>query len=301
MGCVFLLGLQPAARAAEQPVITAVASKVSPDYVRAKLADGSFAPEVYAFGEGGVWGGTMADASSDKLKFMDVARTIARPLLVQNYLPARDPAKTNLLIMVYWGTTAGTAGASSSVAYQNLSASQGMPAPPPPPPPNGNNGKPPPSSTGGDGAGGGPTDGMLSLVNMENRQRDKADARNAAILGYDVEGAIGSEFGRSHAFTAQHLREQDMRDEIEDNRYFVVLMAYDFQLLSKEKKHKLLWETRFSIRQRGNDFDKQLEAMAQFAARYFGQDSHGLQRKLLPTESVNLGELKFLGVEADKK
>jgi len=38
----------------------------------------------------------------------------------------------------------------------------------------------------------------------------------------------------------------------------VVLMAYDFQLLWKEKKHKLLWETRFSIRQRHNDFDRQL-------------------------------------------
>ncbi len=72
-------------------------------------------------------------------------------------------------------------------------------------------------------------------------------------------------------------------------------MAYDFQLLAKEKKHKLLWETRFSIRQRGSNFDEQLEAMTKYASKYFGQDSHGLQRKSMPFGTVRLDELKILG------
>jgi hypothetical protein len=33
--------------------VTAVAAKVSPDYIRAKLPDGTFVPETYAFGKGG--------------------------------------------------------------------------------------------------------------------------------------------------------------------------------------------------------------------------------------------------------
>jgi hypothetical protein len=78
-------------------------------------------------------------------------------------------------------------------------------------------------------------------------------------------------------------------------------MAYDFQLLWKQKKHKLLWETRFSIRQIHNDFDKQLEAMAENASQYFGQDTKGLIRKPLPEGNVKVGELKVLGIEPEKK
>jgi hypothetical protein len=92
-----------------------------------------------------------------------------------------------------------------------------------------------------------------------------------------------------------------MIDEIEDDRYFVVLMAYDFPLLWKDKKHKLVWETRFSIRERHNDFSQRLAAMAEAAARYFGQDSHGLVRKRDPVAHVDPGEIKVIGTEPQKK
>ena len=287
--------------ATEEPLITAVAAKVSPDYVRAKLPNGSFAPEVYAFGEGGVWGGAMADASSDKLKFRDVARTIVRPLLAQNYLSAQDPAKTNLLIMVYWGTTAGTSGVSNSVAYQNLSASQSATGQLSGSAPR-VGARTPGTITASFGGGLSSSDeAAMDQVIMTNRLRDLSDVHNAGILGYDeVQAHIGNEFGRTLGTSVLHMRDEDLVEEIEHNRYFVVLMAYDFQLLWKEKKHKLLWETRFSVEQRGNDFDKQLEAMAQFASRYFGRDSHGLVRKPMPIESVRLDEMKILGVVPDK-
>lgn len=84
--------------------------------------------------------------------------------------------------------------------------------------------------------------------------------------------------------------------EIEGNRYFVVLMAYDFQLLWKQKKHKLLWETRFSIDERRNQFDKALLVMAQNASQYFGQDSHGLSRMRIREGKVEVGEPTSLGV-----
>ncbi len=100
---------------------------------------------------------------------------------------------------------------------------------------------------------------------------------------------------------AKERRRNEVLEEIEENRYFVVLMAYDFQLLWKQKKHKLLWETRFSIRQRDNDFDQKLAVMAREASRYFGQDSHGLIRKAEHDGHVDLGELEILGVESEKK
>ncbi len=295
MVCGLVLLVQPVVRAADESVVTAVASRVSDDYVRTPLPGGGFEPESYAFGEGGVWSGDAPDASMDKLKFMDVARTIAIPLYAKNYVPAKDPEKTKLLIMVYWGTTAGTGGASTSVAYQNLAATQMKGSPPPPPPSQGGS----VSTSGGDNINSGAEVGMLAQVGLENRVRDRADARNAAMLGYDAEGIVGTDYGRNMALTALRVRQQDLIEEIGESRYFVVLLAYDFKLMA-QKKHKLLWETRFSIRQRGNNFDQQLSAMAAYASRYFGQESHGLIRKPMKTESIRLDELKILGVEPDK-
>jgi len=113
------------------------------------------------------------------------------------------------------------------------------------------------------------------------------DARNAALLGYSDELAQQG--------TRARRERGDLIEEIEFSRYFVVLMAYDFQLMWKQKKHKLLWETRFSIRQRHHEFDRDLPVMAQFASQYFGQDSHGLVHEKIPLGRVDVGEPKSLG------
>jgi hypothetical protein len=94
----------------------------------------------------------------------------------------------------------------------------------------------------------------------------------------------------------------DVESEIEENRYFVVLMAYDFQLMWKEKKHKLLWETRFSISERRNEFDKALPVMARYASQYFGQPTNGLLRTRVLGGKVDIGEMKSFGeVEEPRK
>src|SRR5580698_3694952 len=64
--------------------VVAVASKVSDDYVRTKLPNGSYPIEYYSFGQGGHWGGEISDASIDKLRFLDVAHVVAAPLADRN-------------------------------------------------------------------------------------------------------------------------------------------------------------------------------------------------------------------------
>jgi hypothetical protein len=115
------------------------------------------------------------------------------------------------------------------------------------------------------------------------------------MLGYDAEGVIGTDYGLELRRTPQRVRRDELISEIEENRYFVVLMAYDFQLMWKQKKHKLLWETRFSISERRNQFDKALPVMAQYASRYFGRDSRGLMRTRVPEGRVEIGEVRSLG------
>lgn len=262
--------------------ITAVSSRVSSDYVRARQADGSFAPETYAFAKGGAWKGAMTDTSIDKLTFLDVAHVIAYPLASQNYIPSKDPNAARLIILVYWGTTRTPGRANESPTYTNLQIAQDAVN----------------AATMqhlGSQAMGSLQDELttaIAAVAAENRIRENEDYINVRMLGYDSwwDSSAGE-----HRGTALEIRRQDLLSEIEEERYFVVLMAYDFQLLWKEKKHKLLWETRFSIRQRSHEFDKDLPAMAQYASQFFGKDSHGLLHTEVPLGRVDIGEVKTLG------
>src|ERR1700689_2821564 len=261
-----LLVIEPSAGAADGVKgITAVASRASKEYIRAKLPDGSFQSEYYSFGNGGNWGGEIGDYTIEKMNFIDVARVIADPLATQRYLPSKDPNKTKLLIMLYWGTTAVPARPDMDPQYQEyyqlldeyrLTGIESI------------------------------FIAALHVLSIANRQRENQDFRNAAMLGYDVSGLIGTDYGRYIEHTALGGEQRDQVAEIEENRYFVVLMAYDFQLMWKQKKHKLLWETRFSVNERHNQFDKALPVMAQFASRYFGEDSNGLLRTRVPEGRV---------------
>jgi hypothetical protein len=292
--CTLLFGGPPVHAFEGSDGITAVASKASSDYKRARLPDGTFQPEFYSFGKGGNWGGEIKDPTIDKLSFLDVAHVIAVPLAGQKYFPARDPNKTRLLIMVYWGTTAVPGPSSDSIALSQFQAAQ-------------DNLNQFLISSSVDirqktVGGGAQADAAIAqwseaaqMLTVENHVRDRSDFANALLLGYDSPGFIGTEYGNYVRGTPLSVERDDLYNEIEENRYFVVLMAYDFQLVWKQKKHKLLWETRFSIRERDHQFDRDLPAMAQYASQYFGQDSHGLIRKEVPLGHVEIGELKSLG------
>jgi len=282
--------------------ITAVAARKSSSYLRIQLADGTFVPESYVFGAGGVWRGEKVDATIDKLGFSEVAHMIAGPLASQNYVPAKDPNTTKLLIMVYWGTSHGQEHASDSNGYVNLQAAQAakdtarM-----------QSGGPPSGSGGGSVLSSFPksADEMaaddrltsaLSAVVAENHMRDQSDILNVNLLGYDT----WWDNTQKYVGTPLDFRRDDLVGEIEEDRYFVVLMAYDFQQLWWKKKHTLLWETRFSIRERHHAFDRDLPSLAQYASQYFGQDSHGLVHKEIPLGRVDIGEVKSLGEPSEK-
>jgi hypothetical protein len=245
---------------------TAVFSGVSEDYGRNRSPDGSFQPETYGFGIGGFFGSSTRDSSLDNESFMDIARVIARPLRERNFIPMRDPKKVKLLIMVYWGATSGTLDpASNNYLFEREDR---------------------PKSA----------NRSFELLGPVSFQGGLVDLQNALILGY------AGEIAESHPRIGiiHNVKREDLIDDIEHNRYFVVLMAYDFQMLWKEKKHKLLWETRFSIREQGNDFRKMLPSMSKYASQYFGQDSHGLIREAIPEGNVEIGVPKTVGADPER-
>jgi hypothetical protein len=267
-----LLALCPA-RASDY---TAVSARTSADYSRTQTLDRRFKQETYALGIGGDYGGGERDAEAEKVGFMDVARAIVGPLAEQDYVSTRDPNKTQLLIMVYWGTTTGS-GDPLSASWRPNSFSSQLPAVIP----IGSNTQEVvhPSPQGEFS----PEQGQMDTGEVFNR--GVSDFKNAAILGYDS----GLNVPDSAGITPMHIMRDDLLYDVQHNRYFIVLMAYDFQKLWKQKQHKLVWETRFSVRQQDNDFSKVLPFMARYASQYFGRDTFGLIRRPLPEGDVEVG------------
>jgi hypothetical protein len=297
----------PLAAVAEESDTVTISSRASSGYRRTVLADGSVQPETFAFGKGGVFKGETRDPI-DAVDFMEVARTVAAPLAGQKYVAATDPKATNLLIMVYWGTTRTPEGFGESAATQELqiaaaaeaaaSKASNMVRMPP-----GTSGWAKTESAGAQISAAVRTPdqlsaeqsmtGAMAMVSAENNRRQQLDAQNASLLGYDTAWNDTAQFEG----TGLNFRRQDVVTELEQKRYFVVLMAYDFQAMRAGKGSRLLWETRFSVRRSGNDFSGRLAAMAADAAGYFGRSSNGLVRKALPAGRVEVGPVKTLAYE----
>jgi len=303
--CTFAGALGLAARAGDADAV-AISSKASSDYVRQKLADGTFEPETIAFARGGVLNGTEG-GTKDMLEFMDVAKVMAGPLGSQGYVSSKDLKATRLLIVVYWGTTRTPEHASSSAASQNLASANAAAMAANHPQVvrfNPNDSMAPPQIAQGSMYGyqvrspeqvdlDNALTGALAASAAEDDQRAQLDALNANMLGYD---SVYSGTAQVRG-TALEFRQRDLAEELEARRYFVVLMAYDFQLMRTQKKAKLLWETRFSVRERTSDLSGQLAAMAASAARYFGRDSGKLVHAPLPVGHVDVGPLKTLTLD----
>jgi hypothetical protein len=247
--------------------MVAVSSKVFNGYSRARLPDGSYQKETYAFGDGGLVdsgragidgigagasggdsGGTRRDDTIEMMHFDELSRTVSQSLAIQNYLPTPAPDSTDLLIMVYWGVTQGSAGV------------------------------------------------------LQGDLKDMIDLRNAALLGFDSEGVFSQGFGDHSNMMSNILRElhAPVMDAIQVDRYYVILRAFDFRNAWRQHKIRLLWETRFSLSERLHDFGKELPGMAQYASQFYGQDTHGLMRAPVPEGHVDIGPVKSLGDVPEK-
>jgi hypothetical protein len=286
-----------------QAETAAIATRVFNGYQRTRLPDGSIKPETYAFADGGCLG-TVPGDSIARLQFREVAAMIGAPMAQRGYVPAKDARKTDLLIFVSWGTLSGTGqqvdGAVARTLQEGMrqmldtrhtmefdSMRQGANAA---------------AAANGQGAvfdspdlaaTANQLEGYFMLAASEQRARERREVKNGMVLGFQ------DDLLRAYSLSGTQWS-RDLLDELRVDRYYVVLKAYDFQLAWREKRQKILWEARFSIARPGTDFAKALPAMAQQAARYFGQDSKGLIRDPLPEVKIEYGEPRVIRVEPGK-
>jgi hypothetical protein len=136
-------------------------------------------------------------------------------------------------------------------------------------------------------------EGSLFELQMFNSIRERANERNARLLGYMKEISSRNNMSR---FAGAGSYYDDLISDIENDRYYVIIDAYDFRAATQEKQKKILWSTRVSIQAQGNQFNERLVAMLDNASRHFGQDSGQLIRQYQRAPRVDLKELKFLGL-----
>jgi hypothetical protein len=126
---------------------------------------------------------------------------------------------------------------------------------------------------------------------------DSLDLANAKLLGFVSDNVFGAGFGDPSNLHYAIIKRThgEVMNAIDQNRYFIILLAIDYQAARAKKNVGLLWETRISLSERHHDFGVELPNMAKYAAKYFGQESHGLILKPVPEGRVEIGQPKSLG------
>jgi hypothetical protein len=146
-----------------------------------------------------------------------------------------------------------------------------------------------------------------SFKSRDGNLKDYMDARNAQLMGFDADRFVRERTDVSTVFLGRSIRSFIIDNvhsseiaALQMDRYYVIMQAFDFQAAWKEKKIRLLWETRFSLSERQHDFEKELPTMAHTASKYFGQNTDGLIRARIPEGQVEIGEVKSLGNVPEK-
>ena len=265
---------------------TVTFSEISPNYKRSKLPSGRFEKESYAFAEGNLIDRSGQDESLTSLSFREIGGLLAEALLEADYVPTQNPVDTDLLIVVSWGkTTPGDTGMGDLAVDQVSDAMSKL------------------QQLDEAGGPGGTTmeaeylhelEYMADMQEMAQASRDNANAHNATMLGYD--SALRRAAEMANSFAPMLSDREELLEELEVPRYFVVLQVYDFQKLWKEKKRDLVWTSRFSIRAKGRQFDQELLAMAMASCSEFGKASKS-QKRSVGSARVEFGELEYLGEE----
>jgi hypothetical protein len=275
-GCRTPAGQAVIGRTGDGSELTVVYSRAQKGYARAQRPDGSFVPETYVLKDGGNFGGPRVDRTIDAVNFDQVSLVIGRALAEQDYVESGEDAPS-LLIMVFWGTT--------------IVPNDVMPP-----------GTRPSDTIREEAAN--IASGRLSFA---TRQKSMADAEAATSGEGRIVGRIDAQSANILGYTDEIFRTsprdpymKTLQDEVESDRYCVVLLAYDYTAARRFGVHRLLWETRFSIPETGFDFERAFPSMAAIAGKYFGQDSHGLVHHRLGDGRVDLGETKSLGTVPEK-
>lgn len=253
-----------------------VDSEASESYQKTQATRSPDDIETIHFMEGQYFGGLSKDKSLERVSFQEIVDGLAPNLAKQNYLPGDDVRTGDLLLVVHYGVAAVDTPWDELMGITSEEEEAMIYG----------------STVGSDNPDTG--DFELSVdVSYDTRPSNQLPGAgsNAQLLGYD------RQFQKRDL---SYNEEFELRTDLEDDRYFIIVMAYDCQKLINEGEYKLEWSTRFSVRSPGTNFEEAHFALGRAAASFFGKQLDTLERASVPfgrDVEVGIGELEV--VESD--
>jgi len=244
-----------------------VDSVASTTYEEGRKLLGGDEIETYHFYKGRFFGGNIRDKSLERTEFQSIVETLAKDMRHRNYYPAPDRESGDLFIVVHYGTTSIDPDWNDLMGVTDFGSSDDGSA---------------------DGDTGESFDSGAQDYQDFNRLNSNQGRESAAKLtGFDR--ALRK---RSLSTTDEYT----LRAELEDERYFIIMMAYDWQKLRTEGKFELQWSTRFSLNSIGTNFEDAYYALSRAAAPYFGTNLNDLtkERTFFGEGDVTTGELEVV-------
>lgn len=250
-----------------------VDSWARPSFTEARMTPEGPKKMTYHIFEGKFHSGNFRDKGLEKTPFGTILDTLASDMEAQNFYPAPSTNEGDMLIVIHWGVTGVEEDLNDIMGDTSFGTD---------------------SDFGGDPSEGGDLDTSDSYsdnyIYSENRRNNVS---NAKLLGFDK------------ALNKRNLsssEERELREMLEDERYFIILMAYDWQKMLTEKTTELIWSTRFSLDSLGVSFADAYPALSRGAVPYLATTLNDLSknRTHLGTGKVKVGELEIVG-EVDAK
>ncbi|MCZ6671624.1 MAG: hypothetical protein O7C75_01665 [Verrucomicrobia bacterium] len=244
-------------------------------YTRSQANKNKNDPTSYHFVKGFFSAGNINDKSLVKVDFMDIAQNLAVHLTKQNYIPSKDTENNDVMVVVNWGITAveddlmDIWSINSQEEYEEIYGLVGE-------------------------AVGEQADELRELFGPTPIAAwGEADRRkNSNMLGFS------ESLDNSNVMTQDKY---ELESALNRERYFLVVMAYDYQKYIKEKEMDLLWITRFSMKATGTTFDSAYQELTFAASDYFGKNMKGLSKKRTDDKSkVEIGDIEVLETVEDQ-
>lgn len=248
----------------------AVKAFATDGYTIERARDASKKVQTYFIAEGKYYPGNMDRPGMEEVGFSEIAQDLAFNLKRQNFFSETNQDKGDLLILVHYGVT------DYRPDYMEERAIDSM------------------DDFGfGDEVNNDPLlesavreEFQAQLFDMQttNQGNDHSLALRAQLLGMD----------ELFSTTATDMQINDLRQMLEEERYFIVLQAFDLPLFRQGEK-KLLWSTRYSIRAGGKPFNQAIAELNHVAGGFFGKNMKGLNMKRSSDKSdVKLGEVEVI-------
>ena len=250
-----------------------VDSEASASYLEAQANRSPDDIETVHFMEGQYFGGLSKDKSLERVTFQEIVEGLAPNLAKQNYLPGDDVRTGDLLLVVHYGVAAVDTPWDELMGITSEEEEAMLYG----------------SSTGSASYETGAVE--LSVdVNYDARPSSKMPGAgsNARLLGFERQ---------LQKRNLTRVEEFDLRADLEDDRYFIIVMAYDCQKLLNENEFALQWSTRFSVRSPGTNFEDAHLALSRAAAPFFGKHLDDLERTSVPfgkDVEVDIGDLEVV-------